>query len=213
LYENIFIEENGFNLHGWLYESEESDKILVYFHGNAGNIGNRLARLKQLERMGYSIFIYDYPGYGLSKGYATEKSLYDSAKVVIEYILSFKDKKNLILYGESIGCAVATHVADAYDIQTLILQSGFLSMKEMGKDILHPNLHGLLLFVNEFDTASIMARYNGRCLVMHSKDDEIIPYRHADELRNKVERIYDIHGSHNDPIFDTKQLVEFIDKK
>jgi esterase/lipase len=211
IYKNVFIEENDFNIHGWLYESQANEKIIIFFHGNAGNIGNRQHIMKEWSNQGYSIFIFDYPGYGLSKGNPTEKSLYASAELVLKYVLKFKQKKNIVLYGESIGCSVATHIANKFNMNNLVLQSGFSSIKEVGKDFIPHYLQWLLYFIKDFDTYKELSTYNGKTLVLHSKDDEIIPFHHAETLRDFSE-LYEIHGSHNNPVYEILKIVEFIEK-
>lgn len=211
IYKNIFIEENNHNIHGWLYETEESPKIILYCHGNAGNIGNRLHIMKEWQDKGYSIFLFDYPGYGLSKGNPTEKSLYSSTEEALKYLLKFKSKKDIILYGESIGCSVATYVANKYNIETVILQSGFSSIKEVGKDYLPNYLHWILKLIKDFDTYKYLSQHNGRSLIMHSKDDEIIKYRHAEKLNDFSTEFYEIKGTHNNPIYNLDKVIEFIE--
>ena len=210
-YKNVFIEENGFNIHGWFHESEEKNKIIIFFHGNAGNIGNRFHIMKQWEDHGYSIFIFDYPGYGLSKGNPTEKSLYKSSEEVIKYILKFKQKKDIVLYGESIGCTVASYIATKYNINTLVLQSGFISIKEMGKDYLPIYLHKPMDLINDFNTYDILSKYNGKCLILHSKEDEIIKFRHAESLKDFSSDFIEIQGTHNNPQIDIKKITNFIE--
>jgi len=211
-YKNIFIETDKYNIHGWLYDSQEKDKIVIFFHGNAGNIGNRLNIMKQWQDAGYSILLFDYPGYGLSKGRPSEQSLYESSEEVLKYILKTKKKKDIVLYGESIGCSVASHVAVKFNINYLILQSGFISIKEVGKDFLPDYLHWFLHIIKDFNTYDILSKYNGKLMILHSKDDEIISFRHAESLKDFSTEFYEIHGNHNNPQFDFLKITNFIEK-
>lgn len=210
-YENVFFECNSYTLHGLLYLTEESEKIILYCHGNAGNIGHRLNIMNQWKQEGYSIFMFDYPGYGLSKGNPSEKSLYQSGEEALKYLLKTKKKKNIILYGESIGCSVASYLATTFNIDKLILQSGFISMKEVAKDYLPSYCHLLLFIVNEFNTYQYLSKFNGKLMILHSKEDEIIFFRHAEQLKIFSTEFIEIQGTHNEPMIDYKKLIKFID--
>ena len=145
-------------LHAWYLKSNKMDKTILYFHGNAGNIGSRIDTLYKWHDQGFSIVLYDYPGYGMSKGYPTEKSLYDSGDKMIEYLLSHINKVNIILYGESIGCPVDTHVANSHDISRIVLQSGFSSMKEMASILIPWWLDWFLPFIDDFNTYKLLVQ-------------------------------------------------------
>lgn len=207
-YENVFIDD----IHGWLYESEEKNKIIVYFHGNAGNIGSRINIMEQWKNQGYSIFIFDYSGYGLSKGNPSVKTFYSNAEKVMDFILSFQKIENVVLYGESIGCSVVSYISSKYDVNKIILQSGFISMKEIGKDFLPSFLQWILYLINDFDTYKFLISYKGKCLILHSKEDEIVNFRHGKKLSEISSDFIEMQGSHNNSIYDIKEVIQFIEK-
>ena len=209
-FDNIFIDDD--KIHAWYSEYNPTDDIIFYCHGNSGNIGSRTHIIDMWNKQGFSIFIFDYPGYGLSKGTPSENKLYKCGEKSFEYLLNIKPKNKIILYGESIGCSVASHLAVKYKIDKLVLQSGFSSMKNLSHDILPSFLYFLGIFVYEFDISGKLLNYNGDVMLLHSKSDEIIPYKHAKILKNHTNNLYTIQGTHNNPIFDLKKIINFINQ-
>jgi hypothetical protein len=200
-------------LHAWYLQSDKSNKTILYFHGNAGNIGTRLNTLYKWHDQGFSVLMYDYPGYGMSKGYPTEKSLYKSAEKMMEFLVTQTEKENIIPYGESIGCPVATYIASIHEIPLIVLQSGFSSMKEMASIFIPWWLDWVLPFVDDFNTHKMLGKYGGKAMLMHSKQDEIIPYSHAIKLTDFTTNLVEIHGTHNSPVFDISVVVAFMMKQ
>ena len=132
-FEDIHLSSNNNNLHGWLIKNINSDKLLIFFHGNGGNISNRLSFIKLFDRLNISVLIFDYPGYGKSEGEPSEKNLNLSGKLFTQYAIDYLkySTDKIILYGESIGCPVASYISTLYDIKYLLLQSGFISISKL----------------------------------------------------------------------------------
>ena len=204
---DVFIHHD---IHAWHSQSTKSNKTILYCHGNAGNIGSRTDILKQWNDQGFSVLMFDYPGYGMSKGSPTEQSFYESGEKCMDYLLTQTNKNNIILYGESIGCSVASHLASKYGSSCVVLQSGFSSIKDVAKHYMPVFLDWLLPFFHEFNTYDNLKKYKGHLMIMHSKEDEIIPYSNAEKLSHHTTNLYEITGSHNRPQFDIKRVSQFM---
>lgn len=205
---DLFIDE----LHAWYVPSKKTNKVILYCHGNAGNISSRLHIIKKWNDEGYTILIYDYYGYGMSKGYPTESNFYKSGEKMLEYLLERHEKEDIVLYGESIGCAVVAYLGNTYEMPKMILQSGFSSIQEVAKEYLPTWLDWLLPFLDDFNTYELLKKYDGKILIMHSRKDEIISFSNAEKLTDYTMNLYEIEGTHNNPIFDVKKVGKFIEE-
>lgn len=198
------------NIHAWYSTSTKTNKTVLYCHGNSGNIGGRANIVRRWNEFGYSILMFDYPSYGLSTGQATEKSVKESAVKCLEYLLKHVKKENIILYGESIGCSVAAYLAAEYNMPCLIFQSGFSSLKDLVVDYVPSFLSWISEICTEFDTYSYLKKFNGKLLLLHSQEDEIIPYSHAQKMNIYATKLITIEGSHNFPKINMDDLIGFI---
>jgi pimeloyl-ACP methyl ester carboxylesterase len=197
------------NLHGW-FIGEKGAKTVLICHGNTGNISHRQHLIDPLIELGYSVLIFDYSGYGRSRGIPSESQFYHDASVFIEILLEFTNKNNIILYGESIGAAVAAYIARKYQIDTLIIDSGLPSIKKYIHS--HFSILGSLMgfLFSEFNTVEFLKGYNGSMLIMHSPADEIIPYIITDEIRTYSKQSINIKGTHNNRDIPWDQVDLFI---
>jgi len=197
------------NLHAW-YLSGKSNKVILFCHGNAGNLTSRQEKLHQLNELGHSVLIFDYSGYGHSKGIPNEQLCYANASVFVEYLMrNGVSKDDIIAYGESLGAPVATNVAKRYNLPILILESGLPSIKDLIKHWYR--FFGVLGIVfNEFNTDEVLKSYKGRTLVLHSLHDEIIPYDTTKTMRELAEKHIVIEGTHNYPVIPWDEIGKFI---
>jgi esterase/lipase len=203
---NIMIDEQ---IHAWHIQSPTS-KTILYCPGNAGNIGGRLHVVDQWNQQGFSVLMFDYPGYGLSKGYPTENSLYESGEQCMEYLLRTVKSKDIIVFGESIGCSVAAHLAQKYDVDRVVFQSGFSSMKDVVRHYIPVYLDWMLPFFPEFSTYDKLKKHQGELMILHSREDKIIPFSNAEKLGDFTTNIYEINGSHNRPQFEIDKVAAFM---
>ena len=138
-FENVFFTtKDGLQLHGWFIPHQESRATLVWFHGNAGNISDRLLNIKLLhDNINTDIFIFDYRGYGRSEGSVSEEGTYLDGEAAIQYLLRRHNAgaRQLVLFGRSLGAAVAAEMAIRFDSSGLILESPFVSIREMARAI------------------------------------------------------------------------------
>jgi len=183
-YEDVSIQtSDGVTLHGWMVPYDGSDVTLLFFHGNAGNIGDRVENVRLLHEIGLQVFILDYRGYGLSEGSPSEQGLYKDAQAAYTHLLSRDDvnKEHITIFGRSLGGAVAVDLASRVPCRRLILESTFTSAADMAGHIL-PILP-LSRFVTErFDSASKIEKVRAPLLQFHGTQDEIVPYRLGQKL-------------------------------
>ena len=199
---------DGLSLHGW-YIPGPNKLTLVWFHGNSGNISTRLDSIGDVRKnLGYNIFIFDYRGYGLSSGDTSEEGTYSDSDAVMSYLLSSKDLEpsQTVLWGHSLGCAIATKVATKYPIRTLILQSGFTSIPAMSSHK-YPFLPGIglltrILFKTKYDILSKLGSVQVPILVIHGDQDSVVPHFMGETIFSHArspKRFYSVKGAgHND---------------
>jgi len=164
-------------LHGWFIPNEESERVLLFFHGNAGNISHRRESIEIFNRLGLNVFILDYRGYGRSKGKPSEQGLYQDATAAWRYLTEEKgfDQEDILIFGRSLGGAVAAKLAAEVQARGLILESTMSSAREFARAVFKV-LSRLVVIRYEFDTARHIHGLSYPVLVLHSPDDEIMPF-------------------------------------
>ena len=205
VYEDVFLDtEDGVRLHGWYIPRHGSKQALLFFHGNAGNISHRGASVEIFHRLGLNVFIFDYRGYGKSEGKPDEKGLYKDARAAWRYLSKERgfDQEKIILFGRSLGGAVAAKLAAEIQPGGLILESTFSSAKDVANAVF-PILSRLIFLRYDFDTAAHVRRVACPVLVLHSPDDEIIPFRLGEKVfqaANEPKSFVKMRGDHNSGI-------------
>jgi fermentation-respiration switch protein FrsA (DUF1100 family) len=208
-FEDIYLQTlDNFKIHGWFIPNKNAKYTLLFFHGNAGNIGHRLDKIKLLYDIGLNIFIIDYRGYGKSQGSPSEKGLYLDAKAARGYLVNNRNitPDNIILYGESLGAAVAVDLALQVKARALIIEEAFTNIADMAKRI-YPFIPVFLISA-KFDSLAKVRNINIPKLFIHSKDDEIVPLELGDKLyaaAKEPKRFAEISGSHNSAFLDSKK--------
>jgi len=206
-YEDVRIQTaDGVTIHGWMVPCEGSDLTLLFFHGNAGNIGDRVENVRRLHEIGLQVFILDYRGYGLSEGSPSEQGLYQDAQAAYARLLSRDDvdKDRITIFGRSLGGAVAVDLASRVPCRRLILESTFTSAADMTGHILPIPLLSRLV-TERFDSASKIDKVRAPLLQFHGTQDEIVPYRLGQKLHAlapEPKEFVPIPGAtHNDTYF------------
>jgi len=201
-YEDVYFEaSDGVKLNGWFVPSKKRSATMLYYHGNAGNISHRLPIIKMFNEMGIDVFIFDYRGYGKSKGFPSEEGIYRDGFAAYDYLLSRPDvdKGKLVLYGKSIGAAVATEVLKRREAKALITEGAFTSAPDMAGE-LYPILPLKYVIVSKYDSLSNIKTLDLPVLVIHAKDDEIIPFSHGKrifEAAREPKKVLEVYGGHN----------------
>jgi fermentation-respiration switch protein FrsA (DUF1100 family) len=201
-YQDVSIETaDGVALHGWFIVGRSS-RVLLFFHGNAGNISHRLDSIRQFQNLGLSVLIIDYRGYGQSEGRTTERGIYRDADAAWRYLIEGRGTvaDNIVIFGRSLGASVASWLAARHQPLALIVESSFTSVPDIAQD-LYPWLP--VRWLSRFDHATRDYVRDVRCpiLVVHSRDDEIIPFHHGEAIfaaANEPRTLLAIRGSHND---------------
>jgi len=196
------------NVNAW-YIKGHNNKIILFCHGNAGNISHRQDKVLNLNKLGYSVLIFDYSGFGRSKGVPNEQMCYHNAGMYMDFLLSKFPKENIILYGESLGGAVAMYTGRRYRIKTIILESPLPSIKKYIKSK-YKYLGFLSFLFPEFDTDSYIKGYNGRILTLHCVHDEVIPYSTIQTVIDNSTKFIPMEGSHNYPNIPWNEIDHFI---
>jgi hypothetical protein len=195
------VAEDGVRLHGWWIKGSGRRALLV-FHGNAGNIGDRLDRAKILrERFGLDIFLVDYRGYGRSEGSPSEAGLYRDARAIHAAALASGFRaEDVDLFGESLGCAVAIQLALDRPSGGVVLEAPFLSIAAMARE--HYPFVPLFLIRSRFDNAAKIAAIAAPKLIFVAERDTIVPAaqgRRLFELAREPKTLFVIPGAgHND---------------
>ena len=198
-----FQSRDGTKLFGWYVEAGPSAPVLLWCHGNAGNVIHRLDNLAELYRLGLSVFIFDYRGYGRSTGKPTEDGLYQDALAAYGYLVNTRGVRpeRLILFGRSLGASVAGTVASQRPAAGLILESPFPSIAAMARThYLGLPLHWLLS--GRFPLDERLSRVSLPVLVIHGDRDDIVPIALGREVfaaAREPKSLYVIEGAnHND---------------
>ncbi|MDX1582242.1 MAG: alpha/beta hydrolase [Thermoanaerobaculia bacterium] len=185
--EDVWFEaSDGTRLHGWLAAADSPGApLLVFFHGNAGNITNRAVPSVTFAERGLSIFVFDYRGYGRSEGRPSEKALYDDSLAAWD-VMRDRHAGPMGVYGESLGGPYAAYVADRRDPCVAIMDSTFPSLGSVVREIYRPlPVHWLLR--PGLETAKHLESADVPVLVMHSTVDDVIPFTLGRELYEAIE--------------------------
>jgi len=175
------ITSDGVRLYGWWIHGE-GRRVVLLFHGNAGNISHRLDRAKLfVDRLGVDLFLVDYRGYGLSEGRPSEAGLYRDGLAIYDAARQrgFRPKR-IILLGESLGCAVAVEIALARPCAGVALETPFLSVQALAR-VHYPFLPAFFVR-SRFDAASKIVRVTQPKLLVAGGLDDIAPAAHARRL-------------------------------
>lgn len=192
---------DGEQLDAWFVPARGQAVVLI-LHGNAGNISHRMDSIAMFHRLGYGVLIFDYRGYGRSSGKPSEQGLYQDAQTAWDHLTRQRGiaPAHIVLFGESLGGAVAAWLAARERPGALVLSSVFTSAPELGAD-LYPWLPTKWLVRMRYDTRSTLAQVTCPVLIAHSPDDEIIPFHHGQRLFNAAAApkvFLPLTGGHND---------------
>ena len=203
-YENItFVTEDGRTLNGWWIPCENARGTVIHCHGNAGNIGDRVWMAADFNRLGVNVFLFDYRGYGLSRGIPTERGTYLDARAAYEVVRAkYGDAENppVIVHGQSLGGAVAVQLALDKPVRGLMVESTFSSVPEMAR-ILYPGLPVWRLCSFKYDSLSKVGRLGIPKLFAHSREDDLVPFelgRKLYEAAAQPKQFIQLTGGHNE---------------
>ncbi len=217
-----FDSSDGVRLHGWLVSASPPSRLLLFCHGNAGNISHRLDNVRLLKQRGISVFIFDYRGYGRSNGRISEKGFYLDSEAAYQVARKWAEgnKAKLIVFGRSLGGIAATHLGATQGCDGLILESTFTNMGAMA-GAHYPLPFAERLFKHRLNAVGEIAQVRAPILFFHGDDDKIVPIRLGRQLYeaapNPKEFVTLPGAGHNDTYFIGgkeyfDKLVAFLDK-
>lgn len=203
-YEDVYFDtEDKKRLHGWFFPLEGDAPVILFCHGNAGNISHRLENVKFLLDRQLQVFIFDYRGYGKSSGSPSEMGLYQDGLAAYDFIVNRKgiSPQKIVPFGRSLGASVAIEISLRREVKSLILESAFTSTKEMAKTMFLFGLFSPLLPAH-YNNLKKITRINVPKLIIHGEDDEIVPFKMGEQLHNIAQSpkyFFPIKGAgHND---------------
>ena len=202
-----FRTSDNLELTGWFIPGERDREVVLFCHGNAGNISHRIESIRIFHRLGYGVFIFDYRGYGESEGVPNEEGTYLDARGAWDYLVQKRGVQvgNIVVFGRSLGGAVAARLSAEMNPLACILESTFTSLPELASHY-YPIYPSAFLCRIRYDTLRLLRTGTVRCpiLIIHSREDEIIPFEHGRALYEASgERgvFLEIVGDHNNGFF------------
>ncbi len=197
----IFTATDGVRLAGWLIPAKESKGTILFCHGNAGNISHRLETIALLNQLGYSTFIFDYRGYGKSEGAPSEEGTYLDVEGAWEYLVNHQKTSpdHIIPFGRSLGGAIAAWISTTRQPKACILESSFTSAPDIAAS-LYSFFPTKIICRFQYDALAAVKKITCPLLIVHSVDDDIIPFSHGEKLflaAAEPKTFLKIYGDHN----------------
>lgn len=226
-YEDVWLTaDDGAQLHAWFLPASarrnRSPHTLLFLHGNAGNISHRAASLAIFADLGLDVLIVDYRGYGQSGGRPSEDGLYADATAAWRWLTHTRGvaPADIVVFGRSLGGAVATELSARVQPGALIVESSFTDVESMAR-LHYPLLTLLMPLRYRFPSAEHLARVRCPVLVLHSPDDGIVPFAHGEALyavASEPKRFVELLGGHNEGFLDSQpryqqELAAFLDRR
>lgn len=201
--EELFLNAtDGEEINALFYPGSKKE-VILYFHGNAGDLSNWQYISEDFTNLGYNFLIIDYRGYGKSSGIITEKGLYADAEAAYQFLVHEKGfhPDEVIIYGRSIGTGVAVELASRHIVKGLILEAPYTSLKKLANEKM-PFLLPSLFLRFHFDNIGKINSVKSPVLFIHGAKDTLIPPSHTDKLHEhfggKKKKVIIQNGSHND---------------
>ena len=211
---------DGVNLLSWYSAPAPGMPTVLYFHGNAGHIGDRVDKIRPFVALGYGVLLAGYRGYGGNDGEPSEQGLFADARAAVEFLQGLgTSPENLVLYGESLGSAVAARMAvelsESGGVMALVLEAPFTSAVEVASHY-YPIFPVRWLLHDRFDTSSIIGLVGAPVFIFHGEKDTVMPIMFGKKLYDIAsqpkERFWVSGAGHND-LFDhgaATAVLEFV---
>ncbi|HOQ05345.1 MAG TPA: alpha/beta hydrolase [Anaerohalosphaeraceae bacterium] len=223
-YESVKIyTEDGIELDAWFVPAQNASYTILFSHGNAGNISHRLDSLLLFREWGLNCLIFDYRGYGRSGGRPSEEGVYRDAAACWKWLTEVRQipPETIVLYGQSLGGAVAANLAARLAEQAgpqpagLVIESTFSSIVDMGRHY-YPWFPIRWFARFRFNTVQAVRKVHIPILVIHSPEDEIVPFEFGQKIfdsANPPKQFSRISGSHNEGFLQDLQTYQTIWKE
>ncbi|HOT44417.1 MAG TPA: alpha/beta hydrolase [Spirochaetota bacterium] len=210
-YEDVyFAADDGIRLNGWWVPASPAAGTVLFCHGNAGNISFLMDTLRLYHDLKLNVLVFDYRGFGRSVGKPREEGTYRDAAAAWEYLVQLKkiDPATIAVIGRSLGGPIAAWLCQTRMPGALVLESTFTRAADVAR--YHYQLAPAdLIFGDTYNTVGFLSRIDCPVLVVHSPDDEIIPYELGEKLFKSVKgqkEFLQIHGSHNSGFMESRSL-------
>lgn len=203
-YEDVYLTcPDGVTIHGWFIPGHKKT-VILFFHGNGGNISHRIEKIRLLAYPHLSSLMIDYHGYGQSQGHPSEESCYLDALTAWNYLTQERliDSNQIVLFGESLGGAVAIDLASKKIVGAIILESTFTNIGAVMSRFV-PGLGSL--FKKKFDSFSKIPHLHSPLLILHGNEDELVPYALGQKLfekANEPKEFFTIEGAHHNDTYE-----------
>ena len=210
-YEKVVLNtEDDLKLSAWYIPADGAKTTVLLCHGNGGNIAHRLDTINIFNELGMNCLVFDYRGYGNSQGKPSEQGTYMDATSAYKWLT--EDKKilpqNIIVFGRSLGASVAAYLATQVQVKSLVIESGFTSYVDMGRKF-YPYMPVKLFASYDYNTIEYVRRINCPVLIIHSRNDEIVPFEFGLRLydaASEPKEFVEIFGTHNDGFLFSGQM-------
>jgi hypothetical protein len=219
-YRDVMIAKaSGQRIHAWYIEPNTGDsasrRTVLFCHGNGGNISHRLETARFLTELGAPVLLFDYRGYGRSDGSPNERNCYQDARTAFDWLVEQRrlSPDKIVVFGRSLGGAVAVELATGVECGGLIVESALTSTADMGRRMFFGLPVGWLARY-KFDALSSIGDINCPVLVTHSPEDDVVPYEMGERLFEAApepKRFVQLRGGHNDRLyFEDRDYVEAV---
>lgn len=226
-YEDVYIQtKDKVKLHGYLIKNIKGERkgVALFFHGNAENVSSHFMQISWLRHFGYDVLIFDYRGYGKNQGEPTQEGTYLDAQAMMNYAYEYKQRENLkklIFYGQSLGGVILGSSIQDFkhkdSVNLVVFDSTFTSYQNIAFDKLTDSFITFLLsplaFVLVSDKRASLPdipKINIPTLVVHAKDDPIVPYKFGkglfEKLETKKKALWKIRGQYHGGTFYVKNF-------
>lgn len=212
--EHYFTAADGVKLHAWLFPADDAGApVMIWFHGNAGNITDRAEMAVELAKRDVSVFLFDYRGFGRSEARASESKIFLDSVAAYDYVRSL-GQQPIVLYGESIGGPYAAYVAkERPDVRAVILENSFPSLRDLGNALYAPLPLGWTAPF-ALTTTRWLNEAGVPVLVMHGTRDAIIPYALGKKIYDGLrvpKELLTSHAGHSEiPLFEADRYYEAV---
>jgi fermentation-respiration switch protein FrsA (DUF1100 family) len=207
-FDEVLIEvEPGVSIHGWFIKAKTEPRVatVLFSHGNAGNIGDRVDRVVAWRDLGVDFLLYDYRGFGKSTGDPDEEGTYRDGRAAYDYLVRSRglDPARIILMGESLGCAISVQLAIERKAAGLVLEAPFASVPRMAATV-YPFLPVGLFVRTRYDNLAKIPKLKMPLLVVQGALDEVIPIsqgRMVFDAAPEPKRFLAIEGAHHNDAY------------
>ena len=211
--EDVFLTtSDGVKIHGWYATHPDAKVSLLYFHGNAGHLGDRRGFIDDLRQLPANVLAIDYRGYGRSEGKPDEEGLYRDATATYEWLAAKTSPERIVLLGKSLGAGPACEIASTRKVGGLIVQSAFTSAPDMSRLVM-PIFPARWFMRTQYDNLAKVRGIGCPKLFVHARNDEIVPFAMAERLFEAAagpkEKCWFERGGHNG-LIDTNEK-EYVD--